>query len=207
MSENNKSNAVAAWFLGPKGENAESLCQLLTEALEYHVQGRIDYFPGDPSVITPEVKASATFQINANNVALEASPLTPAIKIEVGKQLAQMVGYYIMLHNPDPIGWGHITADGSIANLESMWAADKFHVDTCTHESKLLKDFTTWELLNILPTDVLNIPTHLNKEYSITAQFLQDALNPYLKQTIGKEHLECKFQVKPMAYFASTTMH
>lgn len=62
MSENDKSNAVAAWFLGPKGENAESLHQLLTEALEYHVQGCIDYFPGDSSVITPEVKASAAFQ-------------------------------------------------------------------------------------------------------------------------------------------------
>ncbi|KAJ3903671.1 pyridoxal phosphate-dependent transferase, partial [Lentinula edodes] len=277
--EKDKSNAVAAWFLGPKGENAESLRQLLTEALEYHVQGRIDYFPGDPSVITPEVKATAAFQkqiqkqttlvkllsgdltkssvpfwnprynahmlmdtsmpgilgyftamlFNANNVALEASPLTTAIEIEVGKQLAKMVGYNIMLHNPDPIGWGHITADGSIANLESMWAArnlkfyplslrlammnqlkfiaDTFRVDTCTHESKFLKDFTTWELLNILPTDVLDIPTRLNKEYSITAQFLQDALNPYLIQTVGKERLEREFHVKPMAYFASATMH
>ncbi|KAJ3785409.1 pyridoxal phosphate-dependent transferase [Lentinula aff. detonsa] len=278
MSEGDKSDAVSAWFLGPKGENVETLVSLLTKALHHHVQGRIAYFPEDPSVITPEVKATATFQaqikkqmtlvqilaeklaehsvpfwnprynahmnmdtsmpgiagyftamlFNPNNVALEASPLTTAIEIAVGKQLAELVGYNIQtLENP--IGWGHITADGSIANLESMWAArnlkfyplslrlaminqlsfiaDTFHVGTCTRESKLLKDFTTWELLNILPSDVLDIPTRLNSEYGITAQYLQDALKPYLAQTVGKERLEREFNIQPMAYFASTTMH
>ncbi|KAJ4463690.1 pyridoxal phosphate-dependent transferase [Lentinula lateritia] len=278
MAEGDKSDAVSAWFLGPKGENAETLIWLLTEALQRHVQGRVAYFPEDASVITPEVKSTVAFQkqiqkqaalvkslaeklaehsvpfwnprynahmnmdtsmpgivgyftamlFNPNNVALEASPLTTAIEIAVGKQLAELVGYNIeTLQNP--IGWGHITADGSIANLESMWAArnlkfyplslrlammnqlefiaDTFHVDTCTHESKLLKDFTTWELLNILPSNVLDIPTRLNEEYGITAQFLQDALKPYLAQTVGKERLEREFHVEPMAYFASATMH
>ncbi|KAJ4485314.1 pyridoxal phosphate-dependent transferase [Lentinula aciculospora] len=278
MAEGDKSDAVSAWFLGPKGENVETLIWLLTEALQHHVQGRIAYFPEDPSVITPEVKATVAFQtqikkqltlvkllaerlaehsvpfwnprynahmnmdtsmpgiagyftamlFNPNNVALEASPLTTAIEIAVGKQLAELVGYNIeTLQNP--IGWGHITADGSIANLESMWAArnlkfyplslrlammnqlsfiaDTFHVDTCTRESKLLKDFTSWELLNILPSNVLDIPTRLNEEYGITAQFLQDALKPYLAQTVGKERLEREFNVEPMTYFASATMH
>ncbi|KAF8824088.1 hypothetical protein HHX47_DHR9000097 [Lentinula edodes] len=278
MAEGDKSDAVSAWFLGPKGENAETLIWLLTEALQRHVQGRVAYFPEDASVITPEVKSTVAFQkqiqkqaalvkslaeklaehsvpfwnprynahmnmdtsmpgivgyftamlFNPNNVALEASPLTTAIEIAVGKQLAELVGYNIeTLQNP--IGWGHITADGSIANLESMWAAqnlkfyplslrlammnqlefiaDTFHVDTCTHESKLLKDFTTWELLNILPSNVLDIPTRINEEYGITAQFLQDALKPYLAQTVGKERLEREFHVEPMAYFASATMH
>ncbi|KAJ3967966.1 pyridoxal phosphate-dependent transferase [Lentinula raphanica] len=278
MPEGDKSDAVSAWFLGPKGENVETLIWLLTEALRTHVQGRNAYFPQDVSVITPEVKDTAVFQeqiqkqltlvkilserlaehsvpfwnprynahmnmdtsmpgiagyftamlFNPNNVALEASPLTTAIEIAVGKQLAELVGYDIeTLQNP--IGWGHITADGSIANLESMWAArnlkfyplslrlamtnqlsfiaDTFHVKTCTRESKLLKDFTTWELLNILPSDVLDIPTRLSSEFGITAQFLQDALKPYLAQTVGKERLEREFNVQPMAYFASTTMH
>lgn len=62
MAEGDKSDAVSAWFLGPKGENAETLIWLLTEALQRHVQGRVAYFPEDASVITPEVKSTVAFQ-------------------------------------------------------------------------------------------------------------------------------------------------
>ncbi|KAH8806650.1 pyridoxal phosphate-dependent transferase, partial [Flagelloscypha sp. PMI_526] len=165
---------------------------------------------------------------NPNNVAIEASPLTTAIEQHVGQELAALVGYANDPPN-NPIGWGHITADGSIANLESMWAArnlkfyplslrlsmmkelsfiaDKFEVPTCTGETKLLRDFGTWELLNIAPSNVLDIPTRLANEFGITPQALQTALQPYLAQTVGKDHLEREFGVKPMSYFASATMH
>lgn len=155
----------------------------------------------------------------------------------------------------EPLGWGHVTCDGSVANLESIWAgalscfllrvrlrltqidswvarnlkfyplslrlamkkelsfvADTFHVRTCAESeesppTKLLKDFTTWELLNITPSEVLDIPTRLNRDYGITPAFLQKALDPYSVQTLGKDTLERKYDIKPMAYFASATMH
>jgi glutamate/tyrosine decarboxylase-like PLP-dependent enzyme len=47
---------------------------------------------------------------------IEASPLTTVIEIDVGKQLCGMIGI------DQEKGWGHITCDGSIANLESIWA-------------------------------------------------------------------------------------
>ncbi|KAH8099817.1 pyridoxal phosphate-dependent transferase [Cristinia sonorae] len=172
---------------------------------------------------------------NPNNVAVEASPLTTVIETSVGKDLANLVGYNIDIAEGNPIGWGHITCDGSVANLESIWAArnlkfyplslrlamkkelsfiaESFVVPTCTQlpddgsEPKLLKDFTTWELLNITPSNILDIPTRLTDQYSITPQFLQDALKPYLAQTLGKDRLEKEYDIGSMAYFASAAMH
>ncbi|PLB48502.1 PLP-dependent transferase [Aspergillus steynii IBT 23096] len=71
---------------------------------------------------------------NQNNVALEASPVTSIIEGDVGKQLCCMLGYRTPpdthAHVPPPcesesdapVGWGHITCDGSVANLEAIWA-------------------------------------------------------------------------------------
>lgn len=62
---------------------------------------------------------------NPNNVAVEASPLTSVIEYDVGQQLCAMLGYNV--NGPDQderhdvTAWGHITCDGSVANLESMW--------------------------------------------------------------------------------------
>ena len=54
--------------------------------------------------------------VNPNNVAIEASPLTTYIERDVGLQLCGMIGI------DQKTGWGHITCDGSMANLESIWA-------------------------------------------------------------------------------------
>lgn len=63
-----------------------------------------------------------TMIYNPNNVAVEASPLTTVIELEVGKQLAEMFGYNIDPKNKIlPLSWGHITCDGTVANLESIW--------------------------------------------------------------------------------------
>ena len=95
---------------------------------------------------------------------------------------------------------------------ELKFIADTFKVPTCQGPEKFLTDFTTWELLNITPSDVLNIPTRLSDEYGITPQFLQGALTPYLIQTVGKDYLEHhpEFSAsKPLAsmvYFVSAAM-
>ncbi|KZS99829.1 uncharacterized protein LAESUDRAFT_60396 [Laetiporus sulphureus 93-53] len=60
---------------------------------------------------------------NSNNVAVEASPLTSYVEHCVGQQLCKMLGYRTTEDTKDGSykGWGHVTCDGSIANLESMW--------------------------------------------------------------------------------------
>lgn len=63
-----------------------------------------------------------TMLYNPNNVALEASPLSTVAEIEVGEQLCTLFGYNIDADDTStPTGWGHVTCDGTIANLESIW--------------------------------------------------------------------------------------
>ncbi|KAK7013211.1 pyridoxal phosphate-dependent transferase [Favolaschia claudopus] len=64
-------------------------------------------------------------QFNQNNVTPEAGSLTSAMEYVVGQQLCYIMGFATDTSPQSasslPVGWGHITADGSIANLESMW--------------------------------------------------------------------------------------
>jgi glutamate/tyrosine decarboxylase-like PLP-dependent enzyme len=63
-----------------------------------------------------------TMLYNPNNVAIEASPLSTVAEIEVGEQLCDLFGYNIVEDSPDaPTAWGHVTCDGTVANLESIW--------------------------------------------------------------------------------------
>lgn len=83
-----------------------------------------------------------------------------------------------------------------------------FLVENCKGEKKPFTELDTWELLNLKPSTVLELPTRLTNEYSITAQFLQDALKPYLIQTVGKDYLERCFDIETSGkFFLSTTKH
>lgn len=74
-----------------------------------------------------------TMLYNPNNVALEASPLTTVAELKVGEQLCELFGYKTD-NTPDPTGarksepksWGHVTCDGTVANLESIWVGMYF---------------------------------------------------------------------------------
>ncbi len=54
---------------------------------------------------------------NPNNVTYEAAPITVPLELEVGKMVAEMLGY-----NPHT-AWAHITSGGTIANTEALWVA------------------------------------------------------------------------------------
>ncbi|KAE8153195.1 PLP-dependent transferase [Aspergillus avenaceus] len=82
-----------------------------------------------------------TMLYNPNNVALEASPVTTVVELKVGQQLCKLFGFNPPIDfstskqatteapNADaepakyPVGWGHVTCDGTVANLESIWVA------------------------------------------------------------------------------------
>ncbi|KAK6531098.1 hypothetical protein TWF281_007923 [Arthrobotrys megalospora] len=177
-----------------------------------------------------------TMLYNPNNVALEASPLTTVIEIVVGKQLCEMLGFNVV-PNVDPtvpVGWGHVTADGSIANLESIWVARnlKFYplslslaisegnlkfikdnpkpliVPLCDGTHKKFVELTTWELLNLTPDAVMNLSQQLGDLYGISQTALGAALKPYLIQETGKDWLEKKFEIENEAQmFIGTTAH
>jgi len=172
---------------------------------------------------------------NPNNVALEASPLSSYIEKVVGLELSELVGFNVD-STRSPMAWGHVTCGGSIANLEAVWAArnlkfyplsltlamseggpldfiaDTFELPTCMGEVKLFRDFTTWELLNIIPEVALDIPDRLYAKYSLSPKFLQGALENYLVQTLSKDcdSFEKRFgreNINRMAIMTCATKH
>lgn len=91
-------------------------------------------------------------QYNQNNVALEASPMTSWIEWYTGQQLCDVLGFETDINpfgpndNRKPSGWGHITADGSIANLESMWCVSLsfFILHLSGFDFSPCPDFDSW---------------------------------------------------------------
>ncbi|KAK1831944.1 pyridoxal phosphate-dependent transferase [Podospora conica] len=162
-----------------------------------------------------------TMIYNPNNVALEVSPITTVAEMEVGEQIKN-----------EPKGWAHITSGGTVANLEALWVArnlkfyplairkamddadgplrflpDGFKVRTCQGRSKSFRELSTWELLNLRPKTILDIPDRLYSEFGITPTFLNEALDQYKIQTSGKGVLARHFGVERIEYITPATAH
>jgi glutamate/tyrosine decarboxylase-like PLP-dependent enzyme len=112
----------------------------------------------------------ATMLYNPNNVAVEASPVTTRMELEVAAQLAAMVGY------PAERQWGHLTSGGTVANFEALWAArnvkylpvaafgaaqelglEDVEVRLPDGRAKALGTLGLWSLLNIEPEAALDL--------------------------------------------------
>ncbi|PLB54096.1 PLP-dependent transferase [Aspergillus steynii IBT 23096] len=169
---------------------------------------------------------------NPNNITPEVSPLTTAVEVEVGNQFCQLFGYNVG-HGKDAAvtGWGHITCDGTVANIEAMWVArnlkhypltlwlaiaegelafiaGQFLVETCVGTKRLFRDMDTWELLNLRPEVVLDLPAMLHRTFGISQRFLDTALAKYSVQNAGKEVLDKRFGIdKQMQFILGKTNH
>lgn len=150
----------------------------------------------------------AAMLYNQNNVALEASPVTAQLEQAVGHDLCTMLGFDTSLSNPTP-PWAHVTCDGSVANLEAMWAARnlKYYplsvkaalqndslliphareitVTLGTGNQVVLVDQEAWTLFNLAVDEILALPGQIEKTCAITAAQLTNALDPYLLQSTG----------------------
>lgn len=252
--------APAGWFLGPKAENKAVLHRLIASVIDEHCDFRTGYKPGDPTIITDEVKATAAYKsaiaelergvaalnkelkrsapvfsmrshghmlwdqvlpgmigyfagmlYNQNNVAAEASPVTTWLEIQVSEDLCRMLGYEIPAEvKPDTVmPWGHITCDGSVANIEAMWAARnaKFFALAVSAalkaEMKLdrareikvrlldgtmsrLIDLDAWQLVNLRVDDVVLLPQRIAEfDGELKVDDVTALLGAYLIQNIG----------------------
>lgn len=143
----------------------------------------------------------ATMFYNPNNIAWEGSPVTTLIEIQVGRELAELLGFGT---TPDELAatWGHITSGGTLANLEAIWIAKavKF-LPVAVHQAaselgvtgliagtagKPLVQMTAWELVNLLPTEALNLKEQLILQYvrqhpEMTADRALAQVNEHLK--------------------------
>ncbi|SHK29175.1 tyrosine decarboxylase [Clostridium cavendishii DSM 21758] len=91
---------------------------------------------------------------NGNNVAYESSPATSEMEEEVGADFCKLMSYKA------GESWGHICADGSIANLEGMWYARNLaSLPLAVKEiaPELVEGKTEWELLNMSVDQILDL--------------------------------------------------
>ena len=154
---------------------------------------------------------------NQNNVAAEASPVTTVLEIQVGNDLCRMLGLSESQQpGQEPITpWGHITCDGSVANIESLWAARnaKFfavalraalredtrlaaarhvQVKLLNGEHAQLVDLSTWTLLNLALDEVVALPRALER-YGIEPAILTEAMRAFSLQSVGMVEFTSRF--------------
>ncbi len=133
---------------------------------------------------------------NQNNVTIQASPATTFLELFAGNDICSMLGFDVSADVPP---WGHITCDGSVANLEAFWSArelrflpvgikvalakeypqarDDVYVQFGGQRIKLVK-LDAWESLNLFNDEILRIPT------SIAAALKQNEKDKYRDKTI-----------------------
>ena len=165
----------------------------------------------------------AAMLYNQNNVAAEASPVTTLLEIEVGKDLARMLGYHVPSgpeQDKDALTpWAHITCDGSVANGESMWAARNLKympitmaeairnepemaggadvkVTLADGRSEKLLDLDCWEMLNVAIDEVIALSPRLQSEFGITQEAIKAALDKYSVQNLGLAEYQQRFIAK-----------
>ncbi|MFN8458810.1 MAG: pyridoxal-dependent decarboxylase [Anaerolineae bacterium] len=104
---------------------------------------------------------------NPNNVTDEAAPVTVRLELEVGRMVAQMLGY-----NPKK-AWAHLCSGGTVANLEALWVARMaqfvpfmvrdycqtqglhFSVKTADGRLALINDLSDRELIGLKPNEAI----------------------------------------------------
>jgi glutamate/tyrosine decarboxylase-like PLP-dependent enzyme/anti-sigma regulatory factor (Ser/Thr protein kinase) len=177
----------------------------------------------------------ATMLYNPNNITWEGSPVTTLLEIQVGRELAGMVGFGT---TPDELAstWGHITSGGTLANLEAIWIAKAVKylpiavrnaaVDlglnglVTTMDRKSVDQMTTWELVNLAPFEALNLKDQFMLQYvrQHTEMPAEEALaqaNEQLKQheilSVGDHNffnnLTGADELQPGIIYAPQTMH
>ncbi|HEX7941825.1 MAG TPA: pyridoxal-dependent decarboxylase [Gemmatimonadaceae bacterium] len=119
--------------------------------------------------IAAQIGYFAAMLYNPNNVAVEASPVTTRLELEVAAQLARMIGY-------DPsTSWGHLASGGTVANFEALWIARNVlylplaaagaaqdlgisvEVEQPDGTRAPLEKLSLWELVNIRNAAVLDL--------------------------------------------------
>jgi glutamate/tyrosine decarboxylase-like PLP-dependent enzyme len=179
----------------------------------------------------------AAMLYNPNNVAFEGSTATTILEILVGDDLCRMLGYTIpdeaVIEKGAIRPWGHITCDGTVANIEAIWSARnlKFYplalqaalkedpalanakeitIALPTGKSVTLIELDTWSVLNLKADDILALPTRLTNEYQISRDAVTTSLAQYSLQSLGIQEFSRRFlsqiQESPV-FFVPGTKH
>jgi glutamate/tyrosine decarboxylase-like PLP-dependent enzyme len=140
---------------------------------------------------------------NPNNVTDEAAPITVKLEVEVGKMIAEMLGY-----NPNR-SWTHICSGGTIANIEALWIARtakflpftvrefceindiNFQIKTANGKTSLIRELSNEDLISIRPNESIFMLRKLVQFINITSKRnISDIIND-----INGFFLKCKYNI------------
>ena len=146
----------------------------------------------------------AAMMHNPNNVTIEASTSTTPLGIMVGWDLCKMIGFSF---REEGTPWAHITADGSIANIETAWAtreckflplvlrqlaqkeltpALSLPITICDETTVLLAEATPWQLLNMRMDDSLALPGRIAAHCGLSDEWeVWNRVEPYSLNSVG----------------------
>ncbi|CAA9448113.1 Tyrosine decarboxylase [uncultured Rubrobacteraceae bacterium] len=216
-------------------ENYRSLLAFLKKSVPFfsmRYQGHMNWDLTMPAMLG----YFAAMLYNPNNVAFEGSTATTILEILVGDDICKMLGYAIPEEREVENGairpWGHVTCDGTVANIEAIWSARNLKFFPLSLRAALGEDPTlsaarevavplptggtaplleadTWTLLNLKGDDVLALPARLGKEYGIGRDTLTPALAPYSLQSLGIQDFSLRYMdgLKAPVFFVPGTKH
>jgi glutamate/tyrosine decarboxylase-like PLP-dependent enzyme len=145
---------------------------------------------------------------NPNNVTIQASTSTTFLEMLVMRDLCHMVGWRT---SPDlPVhAWAHLTADGSVANVEGLWAAretkflpaaiatalrqgdprlagaENITVPRTDGQELRIIAADNWSLLNIRRDDILALPARIAELTDLKPFDVWNLLVPYDVNAVG----------------------
>ncbi|HEY1067248.1 MAG TPA: pyridoxal-dependent decarboxylase [Pirellulales bacterium] len=153
----------------------------------------------------------AAMLYNPNNVAFEGSTATTFLELIVGDDLCRMLGYKLPTDAEIDAGairpWGHIACDGTVANIEAVWAARNLKLYPLALQAALMTEplaaahgieialptggtarvveLSTWQLLNLSADAVLALPARLTAEFKIPVATISAEVGKFTLQALG----------------------
>ncbi|WP_154840952.1 tyrosine decarboxylase [Staphylococcus pasteuri] len=131
---------------------SEVSSRMRTYSVPWHTAGRYWGHMNSETLMPAILAYNFAMLWNGNNVAYESSPATSQMEEEVGYDLAKLMSY--------KNGWGHIVADGSLANLEGLWYARNIKSIPLAMKEitpNLVENKTEWELLNMRTSEIIDL--------------------------------------------------
>ncbi|GAT21294.1 group II decarboxylase [Aspergillus luchuensis] len=219
MNQHSENALVSSWFLGPKAENVEEFKALILDIVTKHAESRRNLDNTGASFITREMieYPSARQSIDTlrekltevmNNLANYSIPFWSTrynAHMNMDTTMASTLGSRNLKFYPLSLKLA-MDEGGPLHFLTT--AQPPFEIQDANRIRRPFKDLEGWDLLNLPPSEVLDLPTRLAREYGISPAFLEYALKNYLVQTIGMKPLERAFNIQePARFFISSTRH
>lgn len=138
----------------------EISARMRTHSVPWHTAGRYWGHMNTETLMPSILAYNFAMLWNGNNVAYESSPATSQMEEEVGYEFADLMSY--------KNGWGHIVADGSLANLEGLWYARNIKSLPLAMKEvapELVDGKSEWELLNMSTKDIVDLTEKAGEKF------------------------------------------